>query len=157
MRQQPRIAIAGVGAVGTLIAYRLVAGGCPVTLVARGQRADQLQGGLRVDDGPPLAACVVEARDVQPHDVVIIATKEGSLAAMLKEISHALRPETLVIPLVNGLPFWFDPAARAVTPRTGRGGGYPCDGAPGRDRPWHERWDGTTCSGSARRGERKGR
>lgn len=113
MTASPRIAIVGVGAVGTLLAYRLVASGVPVTLVARGRRAAQLREGLRLDDGPPLHSPVVSAAELSPHDVVFLAVKEGSLADVLEDIAPALCPETLLVPLVNGLPFWRDPEQRA--------------------------------------------
>lgn len=103
-----RIAIAGVGAVGTVLAYHLIAAGHDVTLVARGRRAEQLREGLKIGGRPPRHAPVVCASALEPHDVVVLAVKETGLASMLEEIGHAILPDTLIVPLVNGVPFWFD-------------------------------------------------
>ena len=108
MTRNLRIAIAGVGAVGTVLAYNLVAAGHDVTLVARGRRAEQLREGLKIASEAPRHAPVVRASTLEPHDVVVLAVKETGLALMLEEIRHAILPDTLIVPLVNGVPFWFE-------------------------------------------------
>lgn len=101
------IAIAGIGAIGTVLAGRLAGAGQEVTLVARGRRAAQLRAGLKVAGEAPRPAPVVSASELEPHDVIVLAVKETGLSALLGEIRHAILPDTLVVPLVNGVPFWF--------------------------------------------------
>ncbi|MET1755710.1 2-dehydropantoate 2-reductase [Novosphingobium sp. RD2P27] len=102
-----RIAVAGVGAVGAVVAYRLAAAGNHVTLVARGQRAEQLRStGLQLARLPAIAADVVGAAELPEQDAIFLAVKEQGLAPLLEELAAAIAAETLVIPLVNGIPFW---------------------------------------------------
>ena len=51
---------------------------------------------------------------------MIFATKAFSLGAALAQVRGAIGPDTLVAPVVNGVPWWFGTAqqpVRAVDPR----------------------------------------
>ena len=108
-----RICVAGVGAVGAMLAARLHAAGHTVSLLARGERLAQLRrDGLRAD----LAGLCVVARlsageqpDFGIQDIVFVATKAQGLAALLPTLG----------PLVNGIPWWYF-----------QGAGGPFDGEP---------------------------
>jgi len=52
-----------------------------------------------------------------PHDLVVIAVKGPALAVVAPSIEALLGPETLVLPAMNGVPWWF------------------CQGLPGFDEP----------------------
>ena len=118
-----RICVAGVGAVGATIAARLIASGETVTLLARGARLAQLRrDGLRVDFGadkidtrPPVA----DQPEFGIQDIVFIAVKAQGLAELLPTLAPLIGPHTLVVPLVNGIPWWYF-----------QGAGGPFDGEP---------------------------
>jgi len=108
----PRFCVAGVGAVGGLIAARLAQAGHRVCLMARGARLAQLQdAGLRVaEDGGAAPALRLEASD-QPvfgvQDFVVLATKAQALPGLLPSLLPMIGPQTCVIPVVNGIPWWY--------------------------------------------------
>jgi 2-dehydropantoate 2-reductase len=106
-----RICVAGVGAVGTTIAARLTAAGETVSLLARGPRLAQLRlDGLRVDFGKESMAARPRAGDRPDfgiQDIVFIATKAQGLAELLPTLGPLIGPQTLVAPLVNGIPWWY--------------------------------------------------
>jgi 2-dehydropantoate 2-reductase len=106
-----RICVAGVGAVGTTIAARLTAAGETVSLLARGPRLAQLRlDGLRVDFGIESMAVRPRAGDRPDfgiQDIVFIATKAQGLAELLPTLGPLIGPQTLVAPLVNGIPWWY--------------------------------------------------
>lgn len=108
----PRIAVFGAGSVGALVAGRLAAAGRQVTLVARGSRlADVRANGVRLaDEGGPVsrievAACAADEAGV--HDIVFIALKGGDVPAARADIARLVGPATLVVPLLNGIPWWY--------------------------------------------------
>lgn len=107
-----RFCIAGVGAVGGTIAARLAAHGQSVSLIARGARLEQLRrDGLRVqfDAAAPavMPLPVSDGRGLGIQDVLVIATKAPSLPALLPRLAPLIGPRTLVVPLVNGIPWWY--------------------------------------------------
>jgi 2-dehydropantoate 2-reductase len=113
-----RFCIAGVGAVGGTIAARLAAHGQNVSLIARGTRLEQLRrDGLRVQfdgsdpkPGPGPATLrlpVSDAPEFGTQDILLLATKAPALPALLPRLAPLIGPETLVVPLVNGIPWWY--------------------------------------------------
>jgi 2-dehydropantoate 2-reductase len=106
-----RICVAGVGAVGATIAARLAASGESVSLLARGARLAQLRrDGLRVElDGQPVAArlSVSDRPEFGIQDIVFIATKAQGLGALLPTLGPLIGPQTIVAPLINGIPWWY--------------------------------------------------
>lgn len=108
----PRVAIFGAGSVGSLVAARLAAAGRGVTVVARGRRLEDVRAhGLRVRDPQgvvlrvPVAACA--AAEAGRQDIVFLALKGGDIPAALPDIERLVGPETLIVPLVNGIPWWY--------------------------------------------------
>src|SRR6202012_1278574 len=67
--------------------------------------------GLRVDgfagpiSGPVTASADPGALGVQ--DVVVIAVKAPALADVARRIAPLLGPHTLIVPAMNGVPWWF--------------------------------------------------
>ena len=108
-----KVCIYGAGAVGLLIGARLAATGeHAVSAVARGATLAALQEhGLRVDgvagpiSGPVHASADPAALGVQ--DVVVIAVKAPALAEVARRIAPLLGPHTLIVPAMNGVPWWF--------------------------------------------------
>lgn len=117
-----RICVAGVGAVGSTIAARLLAAGHEVSLLARGTRLAQLRThGLDVDFAAARFTAPVTVSDRAEfgiQDIVFTAAKAHGLEALLPELAPLIGPHTVVVPLVNGIPFWYfqpSPGAAVAT------------------------------------------
>jgi len=108
-----RVCIYGAGAIGLLVGARLAATGAhQVSAVARGATLAALQAhGLRVEGhAGPIAGPVTAHEDpaaLGVQDVVVIAVKAPALAEVARRIAPLLGPHTLVVPAMNGVPFWF--------------------------------------------------
>lgn len=107
-----RIAVFGAGAVGSLVAARLAQGGADVTVVARGRRlADIAANGLRLcaPDGSVtmVPVATASAADAGSFDVVFIAVKGGDIPAALGDLQGLVGADTVIVPLVNGIPWWY--------------------------------------------------
>jgi 2-dehydropantoate 2-reductase len=109
-----KIAIVGAGAIGGYVGARLSLAGEQVTCLARGATLDAIcNRGIRLmlSDGTELVA-----RDVQatadytaagPHDLVIIAVKAHQMEAVAGDVPKLLGPETVVVTMQNGIPYWY--------------------------------------------------
>ncbi len=108
-----KVCIYGAGAIGLLIGARLAATGKhQVSAVARGATLAALGAhGLRVDGfAGPIAGPVTASADpasLGVQDVVVIAVKAPALADVARHIAPLLGPDTLVVPAMNGVPWWF--------------------------------------------------
>jgi 2-dehydropantoate 2-reductase len=109
-----RIAVIGVGAIGGYIGIRLALAGEDVTFIARGANLEALRTrGLRVinADGTEEHAALVKATDnyaaAGPQDMVILAVKAHQVEAVTKDIGALFGPDTLVVPMQNGVPYWY--------------------------------------------------
>lgn len=131
-----RILIVGAGAIGGMLAAYLSAAGRTVNLVARGVNAERIaQLGIRlttpdqrVVHGRP--AVVTPAATLAPHELVLITTKAFAHAEALAIAARAIGPATLVVPIANGIPWWFGtPAApiRAIDPDGGLASAVPAE------------------------------
>ncbi|MBI5480641.1 MAG: 2-dehydropantoate 2-reductase [Deltaproteobacteria bacterium] len=102
--------IAGTGAVGGFLGWRLIKAGWPVTLLARGATADAIEArGLRVrsdDREDAVRAPVVRDLGAPPEDgfdLVIAAVKMPDLPALAAALHDALGAEGTVVAVQNGL------------------------------------------------------
>jgi 2-dehydropantoate 2-reductase len=109
-----KIAIIGVGAIGGYMAVKLALAGEDITLIARGANLDALRTrGLRLInvDGTEEHVAHVKATDscaaAGPQDLVIIAVKAHQLEAVAADIAPLLGPGTIVVPMQNGIPYWY--------------------------------------------------
>ncbi len=104
-----RITIFGVGAVGGYFGGRLANAGHDVTFVARGETLSRLQTrGLEVTSAlgdfvivHPKA--VADPNEAGPVDVVLLAVKAQHVREAGRSLSALIGPETVVIPLQNGI------------------------------------------------------
>jgi 2-dehydropantoate 2-reductase len=108
----PRICVAGAGAVGSSLAAHLAMGGQSVSLLARGARREALlRDGLRyVAQGQSevrLDVPVGDARELGVQDIVFTAVKAQSLPGLVPHLKRVSDGRTTVVPLVNGIPWWF--------------------------------------------------
>jgi 2-dehydropantoate 2-reductase len=129
-----QVLIIGAGAIGGALCAYLEGAGRPATLLARGENARNIaEGGVRLTtpDNKVLHArprVVTAADGLGSHDVVILATKSFSLPAAMAAAAPAIGPETIVVPVVNGVPWWFGTTKeplRAVDPEGFLAGSVP--------------------------------
>ena len=115
-----KVCIYGAGAIGGFIGARLAAaGGCQVSAVARGATLAALrEHGLRLRERGELASYPVQATDdpaaLGVQDLVVIAVKAPALAAVAARIAPLIGPATVVLPAMNGVPWWFAAGAPAL-------------------------------------------
>jgi 2-dehydropantoate 2-reductase len=109
-----KIAIVGVGAIGGFIGARLAHAAEDVTFIARGKNLEALKAnGIRLvmSDGTEVAVPKVKATasyaEAGPQDLVILAMKAHQVEAVAADVENLLGPETMVVPMQNGIPFWY--------------------------------------------------
>ena len=115
---EPRIAVVGAGAVGGWVAARLALAGNRVMALASGGAVDAIE---IEEDGAAETATL--DRFEGPADVVILAVKAPSLAAAAEAARPLLSLETVIVPMLNGVPWWFtEQPLRSIDPdgRTAR-------------------------------------
>lgn len=108
----PRIGVVGAGAIGAVVAGLLATAGAQVSVVELGARREAIaRDGLRfrIGDAPArsLALPVGDATDFGVQDIVLLAVKSHVLPAALAGAMPMIGPQTQVVPLVNGVPWWY--------------------------------------------------
>jgi 2-dehydropantoate 2-reductase len=106
-----RIAVIGAGGVGGVFGGLLARAGNEVSFLARGDHlAAILDDGLRVHGPwgtftvhPRAAASPGELRDGAPFDAVLVALKAGQVREVAPSLRSLLGPDTVVVPLQNGV------------------------------------------------------
>jgi len=111
-----KVAVVGVGAVGGLIAARLGRAGHQVSALARGETLARIRAeGVRVESARESFSVPVTASDdaarLGPQELVVIAVKAPALPAVAGSIAPLLGPATVLLPAMNGVPWWLMPAA----------------------------------------------
>ena len=111
-----KIGIIGAGAIGGFFAARLALAGHTVSVLARGATLAALRGqGQRLDSGGQSRTVPVHAsdraQDLGPQDAVVLAVKAPSLAQVIPALAPLCTPDTVVLPALNGLPWWYFLAA----------------------------------------------
>ncbi len=106
-----RICVAGSGAVGGTLAVRLAAAGHDVSVLARGAQLEAIRAsGLRLEhrDGTIRADLrASQHADFGVQDVVFVSVKAHSLAGLLPTIMPLIGEHTIVVPTLNGVPWWY--------------------------------------------------
>jgi 2-dehydropantoate 2-reductase len=109
-----RVAVVGAGGVGATLGAKLAAAGNEVVLIARGRHLAALRdSGLTLVDqvdsvsGTYRLPASDEPADFDEHDVVLIALKAHAIGAMLPRLRPLIGPATVVVPAINGLPWWY--------------------------------------------------
>lgn len=111
-----KIGIIGAGAIGGFFAARLALAGNDVAVLARGATLAALRAhGQRLDSGGRSYRVPVRASDAAaelgPQDVVVLAVKAPSLAQVMQALAPMCSAQTIVLPALNGLPWWYFLAA----------------------------------------------
>jgi 2-dehydropantoate 2-reductase len=108
-----KVCVVGAGAVGGFLGARLAAAGrSEVIAIARGATLNALrEHGWRLRQGGAWvqapATASDEATQFGVQDLVIIAVKAPALTAVAPAIAPLIGPETIVLPAMNGVPWWF--------------------------------------------------
>jgi 2-dehydropantoate 2-reductase len=105
-------AVVGAGAIGAYVGASLARGGADVTLVARGVHLEAMQRrGVRVLSDRGDFQIDVKATDDAtadgPFDCIVVALKGHQLAGMLPTIERMSHATTRIIPMQNGIPWWY--------------------------------------------------
>ncbi|MGO7733496.1 2-dehydropantoate 2-reductase [Rhizobium leguminosarum] len=107
----PRFCIAGAGAIGLTLATRLAMNAHRVELIARGQSLSMIkENGTRLIDleGDHRASVKVgQAIDFQAPDVLFLCCKAQDLQTLASECAHLVDDQTLIVPVINGIPWWY--------------------------------------------------
>lgn len=108
-----KVAVIGAGAIGGWLGARLALAGHQVGIVPRPGAELALHAGLRlIDDGGEQLAPVevlTEPGGAGAQDLVLIATKATQLTEAAERAVPLIGPDTLILPLQNGVPWWFVP------------------------------------------------
>lgn len=109
-----RICMVGTGAIGGLVGVRLAASGQEVTFVDQGDRLKAMVSEgirLRMADGEETSLAPVNATgdlsEVGLQDLVFLAVKAHHIADVAPGLPALFGPETVVITLQNGIPWWY--------------------------------------------------
>jgi 2-dehydropantoate 2-reductase len=112
LNTSPKITVVGAGAIGGWIAARLAIAGENVSVLARGDTLGLVRAeGLRLDEQGEEFAAIVEAadsgRDLGEQHLVVIAVKAPALPGLASELRPLIGADTLIVPMLNGVPWWF--------------------------------------------------
>lgn len=107
-----KICVVGAGAIGGWMAAELGLAGSDVSLFARGETLQLIDSeGLRLtENGATHCIAVATADDPRTlgvQDLVIVAVKAPALAELAPTLEPLIGPETVILPLINGVPWWF--------------------------------------------------
>ena len=109
-----KIAIIGAGAIGGMVGAKLALAGEDVTFLVRGAnlQAVRSQGmTLVMHDGEQHVARNVRATndyaEAGMQDIVVLAMKAHQVEAVAGELPKLLGPETMIVTMQNGIPFWY--------------------------------------------------
>ena len=112
-RGHMKICVVGAGAIGGYMAVRLADAGHEVAAIARGPHLAAIKSkGLKlVEAEQTLVATDLTATDriadLGPQDVVLLALKAHQIAAVIDDLSVLLGPDTVLVTLQNGIPWWY--------------------------------------------------
>jgi len=119
-----KICVVGAGAIGGFLGTRLaLEGSAQVSALARGATlvALRLEGWRLEQDGvlarAPVAQASDDPRDIGPQDLVVIAVKSPALPALAPTLAPLIAPHTLMLPAMNGVPWWFGAGVPAIGER----------------------------------------
>lgn len=103
-----KILVVGAGATGGYFGARLVRAGRDVTFLVRAERAGRLaRRGLRITglgEQTVVTPRLVRAGDIDaPYDVILLSVKATGLEQALDDIAPAVGPDSLIVPVLNGI------------------------------------------------------
>jgi 2-dehydropantoate 2-reductase len=108
-----KVCVAGLGAVGGLVAARLALAGHEVSALARGATLQAVRERglvLTTNQGERRVARVnaaASAADLPAAELLIVTFKGQALAADAQQLAPLIDANTIVLPMMNGVPWWF--------------------------------------------------
>jgi len=109
-----KICIVGAGAIGGYLGAKLSKAGEEVTFIARNQNLAAIQTkGFRLilEDGSeehaPGVRAVQRMADAGPQDAVLLTVKAHQVGDLLPDLQALLGPNTMVVTMINGIPWWY--------------------------------------------------
>jgi 2-dehydropantoate 2-reductase len=119
-----KVCVVGAGAIGGFLGTRLALDrGTRVSALARGATLAALRGhGWRLQENAaaiqaPLALASDDPRQLGPQQLVIIAVKSPALPGLAATLAPLLAADTVVLPAMNGVPWWFASGIEALGAR----------------------------------------
>ena len=110
---QKKICVVGAGAIGGLLAAKFALAGEDVTVIDQGAHLAAIQrNGLKLEwhDGKVQTArmkAVNKPSEAGKQDIVVLAVKAHFLDQVVRDIDSLLGPDTIVLTVQNGLPWWY--------------------------------------------------
>ena len=109
-----KIAIVGAGAIGGYLGAKLARAGEDVTFIARNKNLEAIRANgfkLILEDGSeehaPTAKAVQRMAEAGPQDAVLLTLKAHQVKDVLPELRELFGPHTMVVTMINGLPWWY--------------------------------------------------
>ena len=109
-----KFAIVGAGAIGGYLGAKLARAGEDVTFIARNRNLEAIRANgfrLQLEDGSiehaPTARAEQDMAAAGPQDVVLLTVKAHQVRDLLPGLRALFGPETLVITMINGVPWWY--------------------------------------------------
>ena len=109
-----KITIVGAGAIGGYLGTKLALAGEDVTFIARRRNLEAINvDGFRLvlEDGTQEHAKTVRAvermAEAGPQDAVLLTLKAHQLREVADELPSLYGPDTMVVSMVNGVPWWY--------------------------------------------------
>ena len=109
-----KIAIVGAGAIGGYLGAKLARAGEDVTFIARNRNLEAIRANgfkLILEDGSeehaPTAKAVQRMAEAGPQDAVLLTLKAHQVKDVLPELRELFGPQTMVVTMINGLPWWY--------------------------------------------------
>ena len=109
-----KIAVVGAGAIGGYLGAKLARAGEDVTFIARNKNLAAINAdGFRLiledgsDEHAPTARAVQKMADAGPQDAVLLTVKAHQVGDLLPELRDLFGPDTMVVTMINGLPWWY--------------------------------------------------
>ena len=106
--------IVGAGAIGGYLGAKLALAGEDVTFIARNRNLEAINARgmtLHLPDGSTQHAnnvrAVQDTAEAGPQDVVLLTTKAHQLLDLVPGMQALFGPETMVVSMVNGIPWWY--------------------------------------------------
>jgi 2-dehydropantoate 2-reductase len=109
-----KIAVVGAGAIGGYLGAKLARAGEDVTFIARNRNLEAIRANgfrLILEDGSeehaPAAKAVQHMAEAGPQDVVLLTVKAHQVGDLLPELRELFGPQTVVVTMINGIPWWY--------------------------------------------------
>lgn len=108
--KQRNICIAGLGAIGSVLAARLGARGHRMSALARGKTLEHMRAHpliVRDVEGEFATRVCVEPSEMGQQDVVFLCCKSHDLPSLAPQVAPLVGDRTIIVPAINGIPWWF--------------------------------------------------